>query len=280
MGGMTLGLQEAGYHHTLLVERDDKCIEILQRNGFDNILQADLTTVDFQQYRGQIDLVAGGVPCQPFSSAGKGAGNQDERNLFEHAIRCVDECRPRAFLFENVAGLTRPKFAEYLQSVINRLSDLGYHVSHHVVDAAQYGCPQHRRRCLLVGSTVAPFEPPPPTTPAPMTVRQMMQELGTPDDTNGHSVHPRTPRAYRNHLPSTLDKPAKTLLAGSRGPGGGTNCIQLDDNSLRYFTLREMARLQSFPDTHVLHPTWTHAVKQLGNAAPPSLIREFARRLL
>ena len=286
MGGMSLGLQRAGYRHLLMVERDDRCIEALRKNGFDqHLLHADLTTVDFAQYRGQVDLVAGGVPCQPFSSGGKGTGQHDERNLFEHAIRCVDECRPRAFLFENVAGLTRPQFAAYLHSILGRLSELGYRVTHHVVDATHYGCPQRRKRCLIVGTKAKkakPFAPPPPTTPQPITVRQMMHDLGPPDHTetvDRHTLHHRVPRAYKNHLPSQLDKPAKTLLAGANGPGGGTNCIVLDDGSLRYFTLREMARLQSFPDSYVLDPVWSHAVMQLGNAAPPALICEFAKQL-
>ena len=281
MGGMSLGLHKAGFDHLLLVERDARCVETLRANGWDGVQHADLAEVDFTPHAGRVDLVAGGVPCQPFSIGGVDGGHTDRRNLFEHAIRCVSECRPRVgFLFENVAGLVRPKFAPYLQSVTRRLGALGYDVHLHVTDASLYDAPQRRRRCLIVGCRSGrPFRPPPPLTPEPTTVRQMMADLGPPDGSASHEVRTHAARAYRNHLPSRLDAPAKTVLAGANGPGGGTNCVSLDDGSVRYFTLREMARLQTFPDTYVLCPVWTHAVKQLGNAAPPTLIREWARSL-
>jgi DNA (cytosine-5)-methyltransferase 1 len=274
---MSLGLKRAGFEHLLLVERDQRCIDTLRTNGWDNVLRADVASVDFQPYRGKVDLVAGAPPCQPFSIGGVDGGHRDQRNLFEHAVRCVSECRPRAFLFENVAGLVRPKFASYLDSVVGRLQAMGYLVHAHVVDAAQYGVAQRRVRCLLIGSTT-PFTPPPPTS-RPLTVRQMMSELGPPDGSNRHVVRVHAARAYKNHLPSRLDQPAKTVLAGTNGPGGGTNCVQLDDGTVRYFTVRELARLQGFPDEYALSPVWTHAVKQLGNAAPPPLICAWATQL-
>ena len=278
-GGMSLGLKQAGFDHLLLIERDRHCIATLNANGWRNVLEADVASVDFKPYRGKVDLVAGGVPCQPFSIGGVDGGQRDRRNLFEHAVRCVTECRPKAFLFENVAGLVRPKFAMYLDSVVGRLQALGYSVQAHVVDASHYGVAQRRRRCLLVGS-LAPFTPPPPTTPQPPTVRQMMSELGPPDGRNRHVVRVHSARAYKNHQPSQLDQPAKTVLAGTNGPGGGTNCVELDDGSVRYFTVRELARLQGFPDEYVLPDVWTHAVKEIGNAAPPPLIHAFAAQLL
>lgn len=277
-GGMSLGLQEAGFEHLLLVERDDRCVETLKANGWQNVMHADVATVDFKPYYGKVDLVAGGVPCQPFSIGGVDGGHRDQRNLFEHAVRCVSECRPNAFLFENVAGLVRPKFAAYLDSVIKRFEALGYLVHAHVVDASHYGIAQKRLRCLLIGSR-SPFTPPPPTTPQPRTVRQMMTELGPPDGQNRHTIRVHEARAYKNHQPSKVDQPSKTVLAGTNGPGGGTNCVRFDDGSLRYFTLRELARLQGFPDDYVLPDVWTHAVKQLGNAAPPPLICEWATEL-
>ena len=126
-GGMSLGLEAAGFSPLLQVERDAQCVRTLALNGYTeekSVLHADLATVDFAPYRGRVDLVAGGVPCQPFSTSGLSNGANDERNLFEHAVRCVRECAPRAFLFENVAGLLRARFAEYLRGVLARLRAL------------------------------------------------------------------------------------------------------------------------------------------------------------
>ena len=282
-GGMSLGLEAAGFSPLLQVERDAQCVRTLALNGYTeekSVLHADLATVDFAPYRGRVDLVAGGVPCQPFSTSGLSNGANDERNLFEHAVRCVRECAPRAFLFENVAGLLRARFAEYLRGVLARLRALGYAVEYHLTDASLFGCPQRRRRCLIVGRRdgVA-YVPPTPTTPTPPTVRQMMADLGPPDGENAHVLRPTQSRSYRLHTPSELDRPAKTVLAGTNGPGGGSNSILLDDGSQRYFTVRELCRLQGFPDTFVPAPVWGHATKQLGNAAPPPLIAAWARPL-
>ena len=283
-GGMSLGLEAAGFSPLLQVERDAQCVRTLALNGYTeekSVLHADLATVDFAPYRGRVDLVAGGVPCQPFSTSGLSNGANDERNLFEHAVRCVRECAPRAFLFENVAGLLRARFAEYLRGVLARLRALGYAVECHLTDASLFGCPQRRRRCLIVGRRdgVA-YVPPTPTTPTPPTVRQMMTDLGPPDGENAHVLHGRLPREYKQHGPSDLDRPAKTVLSGPNGPGGGKNCVRLDDGTMRFFTIRELCRVQGFPDTFVPSPVWTQAMKQLGNAAPPLLIAAWARGLL
>lgn len=279
-GGMSLGLHRAGLEHLLLVERDRNCVETLRANGWKNVEAADVTTVDFTPYRGKVDVVAGGVPCQPFSVGGVDGGHHDPRNLFEHAVRCVRECEPRAFLFENVTGLLRPKFATYLGDVVRRLEELGYSVKAHAVDASHYGVAQRRMRCLLVGTRSPSFAAPPPTTPVPPTVRQMMAELGPPDGRNRHALRKHAARAYQDHKPSKMDRPSKTVLAGTNGPGGGTNCVELDDGSVRYFTARELARLQGFPDDYALPAVWTHAVKQLGNAAPPPLIHAWAEQIM
>ena len=235
------------------------------------MLVRDVASVDFTPYK--VDLVAGGVPCQPFSHAGLARGRDDERNLFEHAIRAVRECEPGAFLFENVPGLLRPAFAPYLASVTRRLRRLGYTVGTHLVDAADYGVPQRRKRCLLVG-TRAEFVPPSPHGPC-RTVRDMLRELGPPRESlPGHQLQASVPRAYPT--PSALDKPAKTVVAGTNGSPGGANCVELDDDTARHFTSRELACLQGFPVTYQLPATRSHAVRQIGNAAPPPLIRAFA----
>ena len=149
-GGMALGLKHAGFEHSLLVEFDKRCCETLKRNGFKHVKCANVNAVDFSPYRGAT-LVAGGVPCQPFSNAGVGAGNLDPRNGWPAAVRAVREIKPRTFLFENVAGLLREKFKNYLDSILKQFWDLGYSVHVFKVDAADYGVPQHRKRVFIVG---------------------------------------------------------------------------------------------------------------------------------
>jgi DNA (cytosine-5)-methyltransferase 1 len=276
MGAMALGVQQAGYTHVCLVERDKRCVETLQKNGFSNIIHESVERVDFNEYRGA-SLVCGGVPCQSFSVAGKGLGPRDPRNLWDHAIRVVCEVQPEAFLFENSATMASVRHAAYLQSLITRFEQLGYTVSQHVVNAMHYGTPQCRKRLLLIGMRTGVFAAPRKTTPYPMTVREALASLGPPNGVNGHAVHSAEARTYRGHAPSNLDRPSHAVVSGVHGCPGGANTIRLDDG--KYFTPRELAKLQTIPDWFALPSTWSTAVKQIGNAAPSSLVYEFARQI-
>ena len=275
IGGMTIGLQRAGFEHMALIENDSKCIETLKNNGFKNIVHADVKTVDFTNFRG-VGLVAGGVPCQPFSVGGKSRGETDERNLWPEAIRAIRECRPECFLFENSNAMAT-KHRVYLDIIIKAFEDMSYKVSIHVVDAAHYNVPQHRKRLLLIG-THTHYSPPTPASEI-MTIRQVIRSLGSPNGQNNHTQHTGQARSYKGHRPNQLDRPCKSIVSGVHGPGGGCNVLQLDDESLRYLTPRELARIMTFPDWFQLPTTWSTAVKELGNACPPNLIEAFARNL-
>jgi DNA (cytosine-5)-methyltransferase 1 len=278
-GGMAVGLEQAGFEHVALVERDRQAVRTLRRNGFKDVQYRDARDVDYSRWQG-VDLVAGGPPCQPFSLGGVDGGDADPRDGWPTAARAVAEIRPRAFLFENVAGLARDKFEPYLESVLKRFYDLGYCVHVRLVDAADYGIPQHRRRMLMVGFRGVHWFPRPPAAARHVTVGETFADLGPPNGKNGHALHRVASRPYAGHTGSTLDKPAKTLTAGCNGPSGGSNMVQLADGTCRYFTLREQARLQSFPDWYKLHDTWSHGVKQLGNACPVKLAEVFGRAVL
>lgn len=185
-GGLTLGLKQAGFSPEILVERDAHCGAALRRNarllgleGSTAILQRDVQTVDFRDYR-DIDLLAGGPPCQPFSTAGRGSGQQDPRDMFPQIVRAVRECGPKAFLIENVPGLMAPRHREYRDYILMQLrypeviahpgeswqSHLGrleaclehgvalpVHYDIHVLqlNAADYGVAQTRMRVFLIG---------------------------------------------------------------------------------------------------------------------------------
>eukprot|EP00966_Prymnesium_polylepis_P277560 6413028-Prymnesium_polylepis.1 len=135
------------------------------------------------------------------------------------------------------------------------------------------GIPQHRKRLMMVGFRGVHWFPKPTPIEGETTLRQVLQDLGPPNGLNGHVLHKTAPRVYGAHNESRLDKPSRTLVAGSGGAPGGTNMFMQEDGTYRYYTLREMARLQSFPDSYVLHKTWGRGIHQLGNACPPKLAR-------
>lgn len=276
MGGMALGFRQAGFCSAALIEKDDRCVRTLRLNGWDNIIHSDVRDVDFSTYVG-VDVVSGGVPCQAFSPAGKKLGASDERNLWPFAMEAVRVCAPRGFMFENSAGMASKIHAEYLEYIVSEFVAMGYNVRKHVVDAAQYGCAQHRRRLILVGTLSGVCET--PETKPVITLREAIHDLGEPNGLNGHCSPTSHARSYKGHTPSSLDGPSKTVVAGVNGNPGGANAVCMDDGSLRYMTCRELARLQTFPDEYILPEVRTTAIRQLGNAAPPALIKAFAERL-
>lgn len=182
-GGLALGLSRAGFHHELMVEWNSEAVATVKHNrerlidhvGDWPIQQGDVRDVDWSRFLGRLDLVAGGPPCQPFSIGGKHQGQEDRRDMWPEAIRAIRESRPRAFLFENVRGLTRPVFADYLRWITANLRNPDLlrlegesHAEHTVrldgcglpamydvqvtqVNAADFGAPQKRHRVIIAG---------------------------------------------------------------------------------------------------------------------------------
>lgn len=367
-GGLALGVAHAGFEHALVVERDAQAHATLESNKKKGIKyvatwplrRGDVQEVNYAELVGTIDLVAGGPPCQPFSIGGKHEGPADERNMWPEAIRAVRELRPKAFLFENVAGLLRPSFEPYLnflriqlawpecmprpketwedhlKRLIQRETEErgpSYRVRVIPINAADYGAPQKRHRAIVVGiaSDVAEtLDAPPPThsrealiwskwetgeywerheiptserpaiTPAEArilaqmkgkerpsslpwtTVRDALRGLPepVPEGANvlNHVLHPGA-RVYPRHTGSSWDEPAKALKAGDHGVPGGENILAPGDGTVRYFTLREMARLQGFPDDFAFGEGWKGPIKQLGNAVPVHVGETFGASL-
>ena len=151
-GGQAIGLEQAGFEHEAVVEIDRDACETLRLNrGSDwKVIEGDVADVDGRSF-GRPDLFAGGVPCPPFSIAGKQLGSDDERDLFPQALRLIAECDPRAVLLENVRGLAAPRFDAYRASVQTRLHQLGYRTWWDLVHASEHGVPQLRPRFVLVG---------------------------------------------------------------------------------------------------------------------------------
>ena len=363
-GGLALGIEKAGFHHDTVVERDKDCCQTIrenQRNGYPllhgwRLYPGDVRKFDYSAIEGEVDLLAGGPPCQPFSIGGKHKGPLDKRDMFPQMARAVRELKPRAFMVENVRGLLRESFAKYFEYVtlqlkypelVSKLDEvwtdhlsrlerhetkgrdkgLHYNLVFQPLNAANYGVPQKRARVIIVGfradlgvewsfpdathsydallidqwvtgdywerhhvakkkrpaapprltnrierlrseSPLSLFDPQKPWR----TVRDALE--GVPDPETGdrsrwynHEQNPGA-RCYVGHTGSPLDEPAKALKAGDHGVPGGENMLLKPDASLRYFTVRESARLQTFPDDYVLHGAWTEAMRQLGNAVP------------
>lgn len=365
-GGLGMGVSQAGFKPLEIVEWDRWCCDTINRNrwsrkkpvaAWPEPTQGDIRQVDFKEFEGRVELVSGGPPCQPFSLGGKHRAHTDHRDMWGEAVRVVRETKPRAFIFENVKGLTRASFASYFSYInlqlhypeIERNSDeewldhLGRLEQHHTADsesglhykvvvrvlnAANYGVPQRRERVVFVGfrsDTGIRWNFPEKTHSLEAllweqcrsdeywerhkvsaahrnldirlhakgmklrekpgespwkTVRDAIHDLPEPTDFPHQKVlnHRYQPgaRSYPGHTGSPLDEAAKTLKAGVHGVPGGENMLMRPNRTVRYFTVRESARLQTFPDDYELHGSWTEAMRQLGNAVPVELARVIA----
>lgn len=365
-GGLALGLSKAGFSHSMMIEWDEDAHATLLHNKNRNvkhvrdwpISKGDVRQVDWSKLDGSVDLAAGGPPCQPFSIGGKHAGPGDSRDMWPEAIRTVRELHPRAFLFENVRGLLRPAFADYLrwielhlrapqlerkpnQSLQSHLKQLEasasreqlYDVAILRVNAADYGAPQKRNRVIVAGirkdlnialhlpnpthsharliwdqwitgeywerhGIAKPRSGPastsdkllveklrdrmiPPSGLPWKTCRDAFVGLGIPGkgSLSNHALQPGA-RVYPGHTGSPLDEPAKALKAGDHGVPGGENMLVCPNGTVRYFTVREAARLQSISDDFEFPRSWTESMRQLGNAVPVPLAEIMGKAML
>lgn len=180
-GGQALGLEMAGFKHIALVEYEKKYCETLKKNRPEwNIICEDVKNFSGKPYRNKIDLLAGGVPCPPFSVAGKQLGSDDERDLFPEALRLIEEINPKAVMLENVRGFLDPAFKDYRESILKRIDELGYNVQIKLLNASDYGVPQLRPRIVIVGirkDVQGKFSYPLPTSEKVKTVGETLLDL-------------------------------------------------------------------------------------------------------
>lgn len=292
-GGQALGLELAGFEHSALVEIEPPACATLRLNRPQwNVIEGDLREFDGRPYKG-IDLLAGGVPCPPFSKAGKQLGDKDERNLFPEAIRLVDECRPQAVMLENVRGLLDVVFDDYRNDVEKQLKKLGYIPRWRLLNASDYGVSQLRPRVVFVGirkDFADHFMWPEPQLVDPPTVGELLYDLMK---ANGWVGVGRW-RQMANSI-------APTLVGGSKKHGGpdlgptrakvawaslGVDGMGLVDEAparnfvgLPRLTPRMTARIQGFPDDWNLFGKKTAAYRQIGNAFPPPVAKAVAKQI-
>ena len=299
-GGQSLGLEQAGFTHEAAVELDPDACETLRLNRESEwkIIEDDIHNVDGRAFPG-IDLLSGGVPCPPFSIAGKQLGQEDDRDLFPQALRLVGEIRPRAVLLENVRGLAARRFDTYREQVLKQLHGLGYQTWWDLVHASEHGVPQLRPRFVLVaikGPWTAHFQWPAPSPVPPSTVGQalhdLMAERGWPGADawreRAHGIAPTIVGGSKKHggpdLGPTRAREAWKLL-GVNGLGVAYDPPGPDYpmQQLPKLTTRMVARIQGFPDSWEFSGRKTAAYRQVGNAFPPPVARalgEAIRRAL
>lgn len=292
-GGQALGYEMAGFEHVGLVEIDKHACDTLRLNRPHwNILQCDLNNFNASAFRG-VDLVTGGLPCPPFSVAGKQLGDQDERNLFPAAIGVVDAVRPRAVMIENVRGLLEPGFGEYRAYIDGALRKLGYVPAWKLMNASDFGVPQLRPRVIFVAVREDLSEhfcwPKPSIIPAP-TVGAALYDLmamhGWPGAKTwaeqAKTIAPTLVGGSRKHggpdLGPTRARKAWALL-GIDGLGLGNDAPSPDFTGMPRLTVRMAARIQGFPDSWQFAGSKTQTYRQVGNAFPPPFARAVACQL-
>lgn len=308
-GGLALGLEQAGIHTLAYVEIDKFSCETLRQNRPDwNVICDDIHNVDFTPYRDKVDIVTGGFPCQAFSYAGKKMGFEDTRGtLFHEFARCVSEVNPKMFLAENVRGLISHDRGRTLETILNVFSELGYDVVYKVLNAAFYGVGQKRERIVIIGikkGSGLSFEYPEPDEKM-TTLRDALRDCPASEG-QSYSENKRRvldlvpPGGCWVNLPEEIQR---SYMGASFNSGGGRRgmarriswdepCLTLTcspsqkqterchPDETRPFTVREYARIQSFPDDWAFSGGIGEKYKQIGNAVPVEMARRIGLQLV
>jgi DNA (cytosine-5)-methyltransferase 1 len=318
-GGLALGMEQAGFHHIMLNEFDHHACDTLRLNRPHwNVIEDDLHNVDFTQYKGKVDFLSGGFPCQAFSYAGKQGGFEDARGtLFFEMARAIKECQPLVFMGENVKGLTSHDDGRTFQVIKNTIAELGYTlVEPRVLKAIMYKVPQKRERIILVAirndiADKVAFRYPEPYKRV-VTLRDTffagdLFETDVPKSDG--QVYPQRKQEIMSMVPEGGDwrnlpeEIQKEYMKGSFYLGGGktgmARRLALDEPSLtltcapamkqterchptetRPLTVREYARIQTFPDDWQFAGKRDAQYKQIGNAVPVNLAAAIGRSLI
>jgi DNA (cytosine-5)-methyltransferase 1 len=286
-GGQAIGLAQAGFEHHALVEIESIACDTLRLNRPEwNVINKDVKDFSAKQYK-DIDLLAGGVPCPPFSIAGKQLGHLDERDLFPEALRLVKECNPKAVMIENVRGILDIKFKEYRRHILDQLYQMGYQCDWRLVNASDYGVSQLRPRAILVAikkECFDYFEWPKKNEEPPLTVGELLYEemasCGWENVENwkmiANNIAPTLVGGSKKHggadLGPTRARESWALL-GVDGRGLADAPPVNGSKEMPRLTLKMAALIQGFPKEWKFAGKKTPVYRQVGNAFPPPVAK-------
>lgn len=304
-GGLSLGLSSAGFEIVGCVEiKKDAAETYSWYHPCCEILNTDVRNVDFARFKGRVDVVAGGPPCQPFSLGGHRKADKDKRDMIPEFLRCLEQVRPETFIMENVPGLMVKSAAPYFADVLRRFQALGYYVTHGILNAADYGVPQGRRRVIVLGSLSGPLALPEPTHGSGrlpwVTTSEVIDvavPLGEPPNCPvKYAKYPDLrPNPYAGHIyngggrPLNPHGPSHTILASAGGykthwvdtlevapeyhahlkAGGAPREGEVP--GARRLTVEESIILQTFPNGMRFAGRRSSQYAQVGDAVPPML---------
>jgi len=285
-GGQALGFEQAGFEHVALVEIEHVACQTLRTNRPHwNVIEGDLRYFRATEFKGAVDLLAGGVPCPPFSVAGKQLGDLDERDLFPEALRIASECDPKAIMLENVRGLLDPKFEVYRLQMLEELDSMSYMGEWRLFNASDFGVSQIRPRAILVALKKNGWNnfswPEKSGIPPPAVGELLFEEMA---ELGWERV---------NEWKNKAQRIAPTLVSGSKKHGGpdlgptrakkAWGDLGVDGHGLAdrapingfsgnpRLTVQMAALIQGFPKDWQFAGKKTSAYRQIGNAFPPAV---------